>query len=482
MKQLSCKELTFRVIHKNLSTRTTTPTTDMKPVNRVIGVRHRNKMTTEGEARPTALCIAPAGDPANTVELLLENEQDEVDWAHGHLPIAFREATSKDDPADFRPWHLQWKKVKEGESTDNIPKSHLRKVGKIMERLHKVPSECTGYQPGDIIVMLSGGSGNILAHMLSRVGEKIGSSVVRTSAARAKAFRAEFDSSGVENMHTALMWMWVRDPDKFRELLPRHRDQVEVREAYITFEKVQNDRKSCGLRLKQRAKNRVYMGKDSGTEEMLALEERYKEILSSDKVHQALQLEEEIAVKDALKIMKGMPVYHRVLEPISGIGPRIALRLIASIPDITAFETEAQFAAYCGVHVLGLNGKKLQKGETPPAARGVFPRRRRGVDSDWKPVLRQALFLFDEQLVRNPGSHWGQKRADIKAKYRVKHPEPVEEEKDGRKVKRYTNGHIHKMACWKTLNKFSKWLFRELKKLEAEPSGAEVGGERQKVA
>ncbi len=125
----------------------------------------------------------------------------------------------------------------------------------------------------------------------------------------------------------------------------------------------------------------------------------------------------------------------------------------------------------------------MQKGETPPAARGGFPRRKRGVVCDWKPTLRQALFLFDDQLNRNPGSHWGARRKLIKAAYRVKHPEPVEEVLEGgRKVKRYTDGHIQNMARWKTLNKFSRWLFRELKKLEAELSGAEVGGERQKVA
>jgi hypothetical protein len=53
----------------------------------VIGVRHRQKMTKENEARPTMLCIAPAGDPSNTRELQLGSEQDEIDWAHGNQPI-----------------------------------------------------------------------------------------------------------------------------------------------------------------------------------------------------------------------------------------------------------------------------------------------------------------------------------------------------------------------------------------------------------
>jgi hypothetical protein len=457
----------------------------MKPAIRVIGVRHRQKVTTEGEARPTALCIAQAGDPDNTVELQLESEQDEIDWAHGKLPIAFRLVTPEDDPTAFHPWHLQWKKVKENEPIEGIPESHLRKDGKTVERLHKVPSEFAGYQPGDIVVMLSGGSGNLFAHLLSRVGEKIGSKVVRTSAARAKEFRSTTEYAEIEHMHRALVWMHKLNPEKFRELLPRHRAQVEVEELYKLFEEVQNDRKACGLRLFQRAKRFAFTGDGVETQEMVTVQERHKALLASDPVHLALEAEEKRIEREALKVMEGMPIYDRVLKPVAGIGPRIALRLIASIPDITAFETKEQFAAFCGVHALGTNGKKMQKGETPPASRGGFPRRKRGVVCDWKPALRQALFLFDDQLNRNPGSHWGARRVVIKQAYRVKHPEPVEELNEaGRKVKRYTDGHIQNMARWKTLNKFCRWLFRELKKLEAAASECDLaqGVDRKWVA
>lgn len=275
--------------------------------------------------------------------------------------------------------------------------------------------------------------------------------------------------------------MYSLETDKFRQLQARHRTQVIIEELYKQFEEIQNDRKSCGLRLYQRAKRFAFTQEVVETHEHVTLEDRYKALLASDPIHLALEAEEKRVEREAEKVMKSMPIYKQVFEPIAGIGPRIAMRMIASIPDISAFETREQFCAFCGVHALGPDGKKLRKGEIPPSARGGFPRKKRGVVCDWKPTLRQALFLFDDQLNRNPGSVWGAKRKAVKTAYREKHPVVVEEELEGgKKVKRYTDGHIQNMARWKTLNKFCRFLFSELKRLEQELSEDE--GQLEKVA
>ena len=57
---------------------------------------------------------------------------------------------------------------------------------------------------------------------------------------------------------------------------------------------------------------------------------------------------------------------------------------------------------------------------------------------------------------------WGKKLREYKVKLREKHPEVVEV---GGK-KRYTDGHIHKMALWRTITKFAEWLYNEWWKLE----------------
>lgn len=107
----------------------------------------------------------------------------------------------------------------------------------------------------------------------------------------------------------------------------------------------------------------------------------------------------------------------------------------------------AKLKAFCGVHVL---------------PDGRFPRRRSGAVANWNPEARQALYLIGDQFNRRPKSPWGQKLLGNKAKLRKAHPEPVEV--DGKK--RYTDGHIHKMAIWRTLSQFVEWLFHEWTKLE----------------
>ena len=106
---------------------------------------------------------------------------------------------------------------------------------------------------------------------------------------------------------------------------------------------------------------------------------------------------------------------------------------------------------------------------------GRFPRRREGELANWSPSARQALYLLADQFNRRPDSVWGEKLLLNKLRMREKHPEPVEVEVESREngktvkktVKRYTNGHIHKMATWRTLSRFVEWFTREWLKIEA---------------
>ena len=97
-------------------------------------------------------------------------------------------------------------------------------------------------------------------------------------------------------------------------------------------------------------------------------------------------------------------------------------------------------------------------------AGGVFPRRRSGAVSNWNPGVRQAFFLLCDQFVKRPGSVWGKKLREVKAAIRSRHPEVVLV--NGKK--RYTDGHTHKMAIWRTATKFTEWLYRKWTKLEAQ--------------
>ncbi|MBI2645018.1 hypothetical protein HYW94_02480 [Candidatus Uhrbacteria bacterium] len=129
--------------------------------------------------------------------------------------------------------------------------------------------------------------------------------------------------------------------------------------------------------------------------------------------------------------------------------------------------------AFCGVHVLngGKHGERLQELQ--------FPKRRHGEVANWHPDARQAMFLFADQCKRSKTSEWGIKYRAYKAKLKEKYPEPILVESrdikgklklkaDGtpKMVKRYTPGHLDKMALRWAQTKFIEWVWKEWWRLE----------------
>lgn len=111
-----------------------------------------------------------------------------------------------------------------------------------------------------------------------------------------------------------------------------------------------------------------------------------------------------------------------------------------------------KFKAYAGIQVVN----------------GRLKRRRRGQVANWNNEARQAYFLIADQFNRQgEKTHWGLRLRHHKAEYRKKHPEPEIYLNDkGQERKRYTNGHIHKMAIWKTISDFAESLFERWVKIE----------------
>ncbi len=115
---------------------------------------------------------------------------------------------------------------------------------------------------------------------------------------------------------------------------------------------------------------------------------------------------------------------------------------------------ENKFLAFCGV------GLRMEDGK------GVFMRRKAGARANWQPEARQGFYLLGDQWNKRPDSVWGKKLREVKAKLRATHPEPVKNEKKTL----YTDGHIQRMAVWRTITLFAKWLYREWVKLEVRNS------------
>lgn len=152
----------------------------------------------------------------------------------------------------------------------------------------------------------------------------------------------------------------------------------------------------------------------------------------------------------------------------------IALDSIRNMKRHAEAKSCNKFKAYCGVHVL----KGGKHGDMPGEFQ--FPRRRGDQVANWSGTARQAFFLVVDQFNKRPDSEWGKYLRRTKVNQRNLHPEPIKVQsfnRDGTPkinkktgepvmVTRYTDGHIHKRALWRTATRFAEWLFRELIRFE----------------
>lgn len=264
------------------------------------------------------------------------------------------------------------------------------------------------------------------------------------------------------------------------------------------------------------------------TSGVTSIEDSLKALKANDTTLTALKKEENRISRELEKALEQHTVYTKIFQPIEGVGPSIAARIISTVPDIDLFESSAKLKAFFGVHVLG-DGRQVRK--------------RSGTRCNWNPNARQGLFLLADQFVKRKDSIWGIKLRENKEALREKYPEksdvteywlpmsqvvlpekgprfiarfdragnhsaegseyvrvsrdftPLEGEREMYTVhdnvlsvlsadnlvkkvfkNRYSKGHIHKMAIWKTLNQFVEWLFDEWKKVDE--SALENGQEK----
>lgn len=350
---------------------------------RTIGIRHRVKMTANGEARPTQIAIREMDG-----SITLHNCKDEG------AELAF-----------------------------------------ITEKL----------LVGDMISMSLGGSGDLLAFATNRIAMRVGATIVRIPPFQQKAARGHDDTS---EDATLLATLATEQPELFFPMLDRDASLVRVRENFRHFVDSMKARIACEQRLKQRVIGQIYTTADGIFPEG-GIEKAFDHLKANDRVLAALTEEENDREKEVMKALKSLDIFKKVFEPILGVGPRIAARLINAIGDIRRFDSADKLVQFCGV------GFMNDKDGNP-----VAQRRRSGSVANWHGDARQALYLLMDQWNRQKNREdapWGQRFLANKAHFRRQHPEKVQV--DGKW--RYTDGHIHKMAGWRTASEFIRWLYGE---------------------
>ncbi len=416
-------------------------------MSRVIGIRHRIKRTTKGEAHPTQVAIVTVGKKPQVFDL--KDEQAELDFLNGKYPIKWKVVLASEVTlTDFLPHHI----VVEDE--DHV----------------KVPIKYIGLQSGDEVAMSLGGSGDYFAFALSLHGEKIGAKVYRIPPAKLKVERGNLapDESGTKPLDedeskpatknedaVLLTKIFIEKRELFMETSPRDRGTIELRMRFTEIEEARKDRIACLQRLQQRLIGEIFCTPllyEAGNLDRLLREAKANNLLLK-----FLEREEDQCTKEVEELLEAMPIYRDVLSKVKGTGPKTMVRILAHVGDVRRFSTVAKFKAYCGVHLM----KVITDGGEEDF---VFPRRRKSVVSNWQPDCRQGFYLLVQGFIKSKDSEWGQKFLQYKEHFRAKHPEPV---KQGNRTL-YTKMHIHQMAIHRTMTKFAEWMYREWVKLEAQ--------------
>lgn len=450
---------------------------------RTIGIRHRIKQTKDGEERPTMVAIFP--DDGDPVTYQLEDEQAELDFVTGMFPVQFRQVLEKEDISGFRPHHCKWRTLKKNENKADYHEPHLRLLpnGK-RQVVTQVPIAYDGLHPADEVAMIMGGSGDRLAAALSRRGEDMDARVYRIPPAVFKEHRGE---ASKDDDHLMFAQLLRKQKGLFYEVLRRDRDLIRVKEVFMLRQDALKTRIAAGQRLDQRLIGRIFLSEEGHYPEG-RIEDDCDKQRASDEIYGSCEDAEHELDGDLERAVKDTDEWKQVFEGIEGCGSRITAGILAAIGDVRRFrvapdhagaltldekrrrsrvartKSMAKLKAFCGVHVL-VGGKHTA---VPPEK--CFPRRRGGMVANWNPLARQSLFLFvSDQLNRRPNSVWGKKLRAYKTGFRTRHPEEVTVTKQGddgeRQVKKYTDGHIHKMGIWRTASRFVEWMYRQLVKI-----------------
>jgi hypothetical protein len=435
-----------------------------QPLNgRIIGIRHRIKKKKDESASPTLVTIRETDGTVQSFKL--ETEQEELDFLNGQCPVKWRVPDHMEDISGTPEHQIKFRAAKDEDIlvTRHISQCHhekkRQKGGILIETLTEVathvPTEWIGVRPADAVAMILGGSGDYYASALSRKLSTMGGVLLRIPAFKLKAARGE---SSKDDDAKLLATLAAEHRDLFYITQVRDRGIIHLRNQYRGRMEAMKARIGCEQRLFQRHIGDTFCSEEGHFPEG-SLIKAFQALKIKDEIHQALTAEEEKAEKALERAVYALDVWEKVFEPIPGVGPMIAARLINSIVDIRRFEKASQLVKFLGVHVI----LKDKDGKDVPKNR-QFPRRRSSEVASWHPDGRQALYLLSDQFNRQAkkGTKWGDYLIKTKLRLRERHPAVVEE---GGK-KRYTDAHIHKMAIWRTLTRFAEHLHREWWKLE----------------
>lgn len=484
---------------------------------RIITIRPRVKLTAAGEARPTQVAIFENGQL--TKRLDLTTTDDELKFVACKLVLKHCKASATTDLHHYEQDELKYRPIKAGEDTSKLPQNLIKEFdGKLCLVTH-VPAAYVGLSMDDTVLMAMGGCGDDLAYAIVNRSEtdKVAITVKRCSPNSLKQQRPD-DNKDDDVIH--LFELYQAKPSVFHSVRSQDLAVLSLRATYALFEDTMKQRIACEQRLLKIFEREQYL--TGSAHQKTDVDVMFAKAKADNATLQALIQEEKRRERELAALLERIPVYKQVFTKYSGVGTRIAARIITAIVDIRRFrvwpdedemtrlnrlckEIEDEYYEPIKNQLATLSGQplfdrldlaiayyrekgtdaacnKLRESKTYHQQRSnlrrkalrdtqskvkafigvhlvfdeneekfVFPRRRRGKICNWSTESRQAMYLLGDQFVKRRDTEWGEKLRLNKTRQREYHPEVVLE---GGK-KRFTDGHIHKRAIWRTLSQFA---------------------------
>lgn len=307
-------------------------------MSRFIGIRHRVKKTADNEARPTQVVILDGKMATHD----LENDDAELDFVRGTFPVANRKVTADDDVGAFKVRHVKWRKVKANESVEDVPASHLRKVGKEQHRAVQIPTAYDGLKVGDRVMLSLGGSGNRLAYSLSRRAEELGGDtmILRLPPYELKDEREFRELGSDKDADASVLADLARSEARpAQKCEVRDRKLIRVTELFRDRMEAMKARIACEQRLRQVFIGRIFLSPEGGYPEG-SVEDEFDRAKASDVILTALIAEEKKRINELEKALNELEVYNAIFKPITRMGPLLSARIISAIGDVRRFWVE----------------------------------------------------------------------------------------------------------------------------------------------
>ena len=163
--------------------------------------------------------------------------------------MSYRDAESAEE-ADSVP--ERWRKertLKKAEDPADFDPQLLKRTKGGRYKIAQVPAEYEGLKSGDNIAMVLGGSGDLVAHALSKRDELIGASVYRIP-----SFILSDERPGEKEEDAHNLALLLDNPELFYQVEPRDRDTIYLRQAFDYRTDAMKARIACKQRLIQRAR------------------------------------------------------------------------------------------------------------------------------------------------------------------------------------------------------------------------------------